>query len=187
MTTTSSQACCSVPLLQLLRFLASWNAGVMIFHPMLFSGPGPDNSQKLSSGGPGPASNAWFLGLITISPQTVSRSVKPFSQGSQTWPTDRHTDIATTTEMKFAVKSDFSNASGVNISKVGISSFGPHPIGGSYSVSPDSLAGSHEAALRRCGKAAAKEWGERKGRGEGGRGTFKDCTPQCFGCIDGSV
>jgi len=72
---TTSQACCSVPLLQLLSFLASWNAGVMIFHPMLFSGPGPDNSQKLSSGGPGPASNAWFLGLITISPQTVSRSV----------------------------------------------------------------------------------------------------------------
>ena len=37
-------------------------------------------------------SNTWFHGPTLVSPQSASRSVQPFSQGSRTWPTDRHTE-----------------------------------------------------------------------------------------------
>jgi len=39
--------------------------------------------------------NTWFLRLTQLSPQTASRSVQSFLQGSRTWPTDRQTDRQT--------------------------------------------------------------------------------------------
>ena len=41
-----------------------------------------------------PTSNSWFLGATQVGPQTASRSVQPFLQGSRTL-TNRHTDHAT--------------------------------------------------------------------------------------------
>jgi len=45
----------------------------------------------LPLGGSGPPSNICFLGASQVRPQTASRSVHPFLQGSRTWPTDRQT------------------------------------------------------------------------------------------------
>ena len=54
----------------------------------------PPQMQMNSSWHP---SNTLFHGPTLVSPQnSISQLVQPFLQGSQTWPTDRHTDKQTT-------------------------------------------------------------------------------------------
>ena len=53
----------------------------------------PDNPENYPPPlrGSRPPSNTWFIGPTRVIPQTASRSVQPFLQDLQTWPTDRQT------------------------------------------------------------------------------------------------